>query len=148
ADELISTGRATIRLDTEGCWIDAAALLESSSPDSVRRDLALVCAGPLLEGLDGVSASFDRWLARERDRFTWKTTGLPRRQNGPASLDDKLFLPRSLAQAESRVHRPLPGRSRLRVAVLPFEGKGEGKGAERAEDLAFSLSHDVAAALA
>ena len=62
AGELISTGRATIRLNADACWIDAAALLESSSPDSVRSDLALFCTGKLLEGLDGVSPSFDRWL--------------------------------------------------------------------------------------
>src|ERR1700732_1169322 len=55
AAELISTGRAPIRLNADACWIDAAALLESSSPDSVRSDLALFCTGTLLEGLDGVS---------------------------------------------------------------------------------------------
>ena len=49
APELISTGRATIRLNADACWIDAGALLESSSPDSVRSDLALFCTGKLLE---------------------------------------------------------------------------------------------------
>src|SRR5262249_24259028 len=44
-------------------------------------------------------------------------------------------------------HRALPARNRLRVAVLPFDGKGGGKSAERAEDFAFSLSHDIATAL-
>src|ERR1700740_117935 len=36
AEELISAGRASIRLNADACWIDASALLESSSPDSVR----------------------------------------------------------------------------------------------------------------
>ena len=142
APELISTGRATIQLNADACWIDAAALLESSSPDAVRSDLALFCTGKLLEGLDGVSASFDRWLARERERFKWKTRGLLQSQTVRALSDGKHYVPRSYAR------QPLPGRNRLRVAVLPFEGKGEGKSAERAQDLAFSLSHDIGAALA
>src|ERR1700740_2671553 len=51
AGELISTGRVSIRLNADACWIDAAALLESSSSDSARGDLALFCTGNLLEGL-------------------------------------------------------------------------------------------------
>ena len=69
APELISTGRATIRLDTDACWIDALALLESSSSDSTRTDLAVLCAGELLEGLDEVSGPFGQWLVRERIGF-------------------------------------------------------------------------------
>jgi TolB-like protein len=149
AAELISTGRATIRLNAAACWIDAAALLESSSPDSVRADLALFCTGKLLESLDGVSASFDGWLARERDRFRWKTRGLLRPHTARDSSDVKHSVPpRSLAHTETYARHPLPGRNRLRVAVLPFQGTGEGKGAERGRDLALSLSHDIAAGLA
>src|SRR6202040_274446 len=148
AGELISTGRATIRLNADACWIDAAALLESSSSDAVRGDLALFCTGTLLEGLDGVSTSFDRWLARERERFKWKMRGLLPSPAERALLDGKNYVPRSPPHVESYARQPLPGRNRLRVAVLPFEGKGEGKSAERAQDLAFSLSHDVGAALA
>jgi TolB-like protein len=148
AGELISTGRATIRLNSDACWIDAPALLEPSSPASVRSDLALFCTGKLLEGFDGVSPSFDRWLARERDRFKWKMRGLPPAQVPRASPEvDHTETP--LARARADIYaRPLPDRNRLRVAVLPFEGKGEGKSAERGEDFAFSLSHDIAAALA
>src|SRR5437588_8585004 len=149
AAELISTGRASIRLNADACWIDAAALLESSSPDAVRRDLALFCTGKLLEGLDGVSASFDRWLARERSRFSWETRGLLRPQTARASLNDKHYVPPgSPPHADLNAHQPLPARNRLRVAVLPFEGNGQGKSAERGEDLASSLSHDIAGALA
>jgi TolB-like protein len=127
ASELISAKRSTIRLNVDTCWIDAAALLDASSPASVRGSLASFCAGKLLEDLDGVSASFDRWLWQERARFRGKTKHLV-----------------ALAPGATDAHRPLPGRNRLRVAVLPFEGKG----AERGEDLAVSLSHDIAAALA
>jgi TolB-like protein len=52
-----------------------------------------------------------------------------------------------LAPAGAYANRPLPGRNRLRVAVLPFDGQGGGKSAERAEDFALSLSHDIAIAL-
>jgi TolB-like protein len=148
AAELISTGRATIRLNTTACWIDALALLESSSPDSVRSDLALFCTGKLLEGLDGVSASFDGWLVRERERFKWKTRDLLRHQTARASPDDTQYVPRSPPRNEIHARHPLPGRNRLRVAVLPFQGEGQGKRAERGEGLAFSLSHDIAAGLA
>jgi TolB-like protein len=133
AEELISPGRAAIRLNADACWIDVLALLESSSPD-----LALFCTGKLLAGFDGISASFDNWLAQERERFKWKTRGLLQSRTPPASSPI----------TETHARRPLPGRNRLRVAVLPFQGKGEGKGAERGEELAFSLSHDIAAGLA
>jgi TolB-like protein len=149
ASELMSAGRATIRLNTIACWIDALALLESSSPDSVRSDLALLCNGKLLEDLDGVGASFDSWLLRERSRFNWKTRYLLESQPARVSSDAKHYMPpRSPARTETYARHPLPGRNRLRVAVLPFQGKGEGKGAEREKDLALSLSHDIAAGLA
>jgi TolB-like protein len=143
AGELISAGRTAIRLNADACWIDVLALLESSSPDPVRSDLALLCTGNLLEGFDGVSASFDRWLAAERDRFKWNTRGLVRFQHAPSARLS------ALSRSQVYPHPPLPaGRNRLRVAVLPFEGRGEGKSAERGEDFAFSLSHDIAAGLA
>jgi DNA-binding SARP family transcriptional activator/Tfp pilus assembly protein PilF len=70
AAELISTDRESIRFNIDVSWVDALALLESSSPSSVRCDLAVLCTGELLEGLDGASASFDQWLLAERTRFT------------------------------------------------------------------------------
>jgi len=75
AGELISAGRATVRLNTDACWIDVIALLESSSSNSTRSDLAVLCAGELLEELAGTSASFDQWLLRERKRFNEKLKG-------------------------------------------------------------------------
>src|ERR1051326_9145395 len=63
AGELISAGRSTIGLNTDLCWIDALALLKSPySDDATRADLAVLCVGELLEGLDGVSAAFGTWL--------------------------------------------------------------------------------------
>lgn len=141
AAELISSDRATIRLNADACWIDAVALLESSSPD-----LALLCSGQFLEGLDGVSTSFDSWLARERHCFEQKTRSLPRPHTAPGWSDDNGYeLPRSAAPV---AREPLPARNRLRVAVFPFQAIGQGRRTERWEDLAFSVSQDIAAALA
>ncbi len=70
ATELISTARATVQLNTELCWIDAAALVKSPySDDCMRADLAVLCPGELLEGFDALSESFGEWLANERVRF-------------------------------------------------------------------------------
>ena len=69
AEELIATGRATIRLNPDACWIDAIALSRSSHSESVRADLAVLCDGELLEGFDEVSSLFGEWLAKERRRF-------------------------------------------------------------------------------
>ncbi|MBV8754307.1 MAG: hypothetical protein JO328_15700 [Hyphomicrobiales bacterium] len=128
AAELISAGRNAIRLNADACWIDAVAMLDPSSRGS---ELARLCTGQLLEGLDGLAVSFDRWLLRERARFMLAP-----------SLD---YAP---PRFESDKHRTLPGRNRLRVAIVPFEAKPAASGANRSEDLAFSLSRDIAAALA
>jgi len=138
AEELISPGRSAIRLDADVCWIDALALLESPSID-----IAPFCAGQFLEALDGVSASFDNWLARERPRFEQKTRDLPRPQTAQGWSDNKPHEPSRVA-----VREPLSARSRLRVGVLPFDAISQRRHTERWEDLAFSLSHDIAAALA
>jgi TolB-like protein/DNA-binding SARP family transcriptional activator len=52
---LIEIDRQTVRLNTELCWIDAVA-----STDHFER---------LFDDLDGISSSFDHWLASERVRF-------------------------------------------------------------------------------
>jgi len=142
AAELIVAGRGTIRLNANACWIDALALLEPSSRNSFRGDLARLCAGELLEGLDGISAPFDRWLSRERIRSKEKMRALlhSRPARGRPDIEPAVLALRT----ETYPHQPLPGRNRLRVAVLPFEGKGT----EREETLASSLSHEIAAALA
>ena len=78
ADELISADRENIRLDVRLCWIDAVAVLASEPSDfsALRSDLAALCTGELLEGLDGLSASFDQWLLGERTRFSERLTSL------------------------------------------------------------------------
>jgi len=224
AAELISLDRETIRINTDVCWIDALALLESSSPDSVRSDLAVLCAGELLEGLDGASASLDQWLLNERTRFTGQLRELLDSELGNIDLpnsDPKQVaavarrliafdathegasralmralaamgergqalreysrcreallktldaqpspetkaLHKAIRQFSSRdertkviqistrapqvetAHQLLPGRNRLRVAVLPFDAHAS----EKEANLAFSLSHEIAAALA
>ena len=76
AAELISAGRSTLSLNTDLCWIDALALVKSpDSDDAARADLAVLCVGELLEGLDEVSASFGKWLAEERIRFKRRLAG-------------------------------------------------------------------------
>jgi len=132
AAELISAGRNAIHLNEQACWIDALAILDPSSRGS---ELARFCSGELLEGLDGVSVSFDQWLLRERVRFSEKTKG----------SREALTV---IEPSQTYAHHSLLGRGRLRVAVLPFEGREAGKSARRGGDLAFSLSHDIAAALA
>jgi DNA-binding SARP family transcriptional activator len=71
ADELIVLSRDTIRMDSSACWIDARAVLAPESPTAhgSRGDLAALCPGEMLEGLDGISTSFDQWLITERTRF-------------------------------------------------------------------------------
>lgn len=78
ASELISANRETIRLDIDLCWIDSVALLapQATSPHSLRGDLAILCAGELLEELEGASPSFDQWLQGERTRFSERLTAL------------------------------------------------------------------------
>jgi DNA-binding SARP family transcriptional activator/Tfp pilus assembly protein PilF len=72
ANELILADRETVTLNASLCWIDAAAMVapETTSLTSSRSELSALCTGELLEGLDGISASFDQWLLGERTRFT------------------------------------------------------------------------------
>jgi DNA-binding SARP family transcriptional activator/Tfp pilus assembly protein PilF len=78
ADELISADRETVKLDGNVCWIDASAILapETTSEISSRSELSALCAGELLEELDGISSSFDQWLLGERTRFTQQLSNL------------------------------------------------------------------------
>jgi DNA-binding SARP family transcriptional activator/cytochrome c-type biogenesis protein CcmH/NrfG len=72
AGELMSVNRETLRLNGDLCWIDAIALLapQAGPLHSLRSDLVELCAGELLDDLEGTSSSFDRWLLGERTRFT------------------------------------------------------------------------------
>jgi len=169
-DELISVDDETIALTQSACWIDALALLESSAPGAIRSDLAVLCAGELLEGLDGASAAFDRWLAEERNRFSGQLRRFPElrqvEQSGSDAQPVARVAPRLLtfdaahegAALAQTMHAPLDPRrpqagltrlhparnNRLRVGVLPFDARRS----KNERDLAFSLSHEIAAALA
>lgn len=75
AAELILTGRATVRLNTNACWIDVLAMLESSYSESARDNLAVLCSGKMLEGLEDVSPAFGRWSREKGLTFTEKLRG-------------------------------------------------------------------------
>jgi DNA-binding SARP family transcriptional activator/Tfp pilus assembly protein PilF len=69
--ELVSVDRETVRINGNLCWIDVIALLAPSpGSNSLRSDLLALCAGELLEEVQGASNSFDQWLLSERTRFT------------------------------------------------------------------------------
>jgi DNA-binding SARP family transcriptional activator len=72
AHELLSVDRETVCLSKELCWVDARALVAPQlvQQPPARGDLAALCTGELLDGLDGISSSFDQWLLSERTRFT------------------------------------------------------------------------------
>lgn len=169
ARELLSIDRETVRLNAHLCWIDAAALLATrpNAPDLPRSDLAALCTGGLLEDVEGVSAAFDRWLIAERTRFTEKLANLleAERAQTPGSRHDATE--RILAIRESGRGREALGKTpdaqlspkpqrvdeyppeppfsrRLRVGVLPLLVPYS----RHEEDLAFSLSQSLAAALA
>jgi DNA-binding SARP family transcriptional activator/TolB-like protein len=186
AKELITSGREVIRLNAEACWIDALAALslDPAARDLPHGELLALCRGELLEGVDGASASFDRWLMQERGRVSGRLQALLERQlarAGAKSSAARAFT-RALADMRERArtreqyarHRErwqtaseaeaseaattrdnaaeesaLPAtsmhtRERLRVGVLPFLAPTS----QREENLAFSLSQEIAAALA
>jgi TolB-like protein/DNA-binding winged helix-turn-helix (wHTH) protein len=141
AEELIVPRRGTVSLNANACWIDALALLEPSSPNALSIDLARLCDGTLLQGLDGISKPFDRWVLNQQTRATEKLRAL---LDSPPTRAPARKAPARAARPDSVPHRPLPGRNRLRVAVMPFQAKGT----QREETLASSLSHEISAALA
>jgi TolB-like protein/DNA-binding SARP family transcriptional activator len=67
---LIEIGRDSVRIDIRKCWIDALAVLEASvDPTADLSNLVQSYSERLLEDLDGITPSFDHWLAAERTRF-------------------------------------------------------------------------------
>ena len=62
--QLIGGERNTVSLDSSCCWIDAHEVLSNALASGVH------APGELLEGLDGISGSFDQWLLTERTHFS------------------------------------------------------------------------------
>ena len=77
-NELVLADRETVRLNTNLCWIDAAAILATDMrlTSSSRSELSALCTGDLLEELDGISPSFDQWLLAGRTRFNQQLSDL------------------------------------------------------------------------
>jgi TolB-like protein/DNA-binding SARP family transcriptional activator len=67
---LVEIGRDSLRIDIEKCWVDALAILEASFEVAADTNNPVQPSSErLLEDLDGITPSFDRWLAGERARF-------------------------------------------------------------------------------
>jgi len=67
---LVEIGRDSVRIDVGKCWVDALAILEASAdPTADSSNLVQPYSEHLLEDLDGITPSFDHWLAAERSRF-------------------------------------------------------------------------------
>jgi TolB-like protein/DNA-binding SARP family transcriptional activator len=67
---LVEIGRDSVRIDVRKCWVDALAILEASADATAdTSNLVQPYGERLLEDLDGITPSFDHWLAGERTRF-------------------------------------------------------------------------------
>jgi DNA-binding SARP family transcriptional activator/TolB-like protein/Flp pilus assembly protein TadD len=124
--ELISTGRATVRFNTDACWIDALALLESSQSDETRTDLAVLCGGELLDGMEEVSEPFGQWVTKERIRF--KESLKPSLDSVLQQADRPGFDPNRVAAVARRLISFDPthqGASRALMRALTKLGKRE-----------------------
>ena len=67
---LVDIGRDSVRVDVRKCWVDALAVLEASANATAdTSDLVQPLSGRLLEDLEGITPSFDHWLADARARF-------------------------------------------------------------------------------
>jgi DNA-binding SARP family transcriptional activator len=158
--ELLVGTRDHIRFGVDACWIDAIAartleLQTVDDDDDLALAVRILCGDDLMEGLEGVTASFDEWLSRERTRISEIQAELLQtalRRVKPSS-EAHHAIEQMIADAHDRVKR-LAGykqrdeifrtRDRLRVGVLPFVAVG---GTEREDELAFSIGQDVGSAL-
>jgi len=67
---LVEIDRDSARTDVRKCWVDALAILEASADAAAdASNLVPPSSERLLEDLDGITPSFDQWLAAERARF-------------------------------------------------------------------------------
>ena len=158
--ELLVGTRYHIRFRADACWVDATAartldLQRVDDDDDLALAMRILCGDELMEDLEGVTASFDEWLSRERTRISEIQAELLQtalRRIKPNS-EAQQAIEQMLADAHDRVTR-LAGykhrdeifrtRDRLRVGVMPFVAVG---GTEREDELAFSIGQDVGSAL-
>ncbi len=75
---LLELDRESIRLDLRRCWVDVHAVIANLADNTAVEELQLLdaCSGRLLQDLDGVSASFDDWLASERTSIEARLVGM------------------------------------------------------------------------
>jgi len=67
---LVEIDRDSVRLDVRKCWVDVLAIFEASADATAETSNLVQPYGErLLEDLDGITPSFDHWLAAERTRF-------------------------------------------------------------------------------
>ncbi len=67
---LVEIGRDGVQLDHRKCWVDAQAVLDAGADATAdTSNLVQPYSERLLEDLDGITPSFDQWLAAERTRF-------------------------------------------------------------------------------
>jgi TolB-like protein/DNA-binding SARP family transcriptional activator len=67
---LVEISRDSVRIDVRKCWVDALAIVDASLDATASTgNLVQPFSERLLEDLDGITPSFDQWLAAERTRF-------------------------------------------------------------------------------
>jgi TolB-like protein/DNA-binding SARP family transcriptional activator len=67
---LVEIGRDSVQIDVRKCWIDALAILEAGADATADTSNFVQPYGErLLEDLEGITPSFDQWLAAERTLF-------------------------------------------------------------------------------
>jgi TolB-like protein/DNA-binding SARP family transcriptional activator len=67
---LVEISRDSVRIDVRKCWVDALAIVDASLDATTgTSNLVQPFSERLLEDLDGITPSFDQWLAAERTRF-------------------------------------------------------------------------------
>jgi DNA-binding SARP family transcriptional activator/TolB-like protein/Tfp pilus assembly protein PilF len=75
---LLDPGRESIRLNMRRCWVDVNAVMNHLVDKTAAEEIQLLdsCNGRLLEDLDGLSESFDDWLAAERASVETRLVGM------------------------------------------------------------------------
>lgn len=131
AAELIAGDLHTVQLQAHLCWIDAlAAMRHEPSSGLMLSNLIELCAGDLLEDMDGASETFDQWLFAERTRFTGDLK--TRLENELSEIDQSKVEPSKRAEIARRVLAFDPSYERAtRVLMRALAELGDGAQALR-----------------